>query len=103
MYHLAARVGSIDYLHGSNGAVLKALQPNLATEANVFWACRESGVKKIVYALSVSVYRVDRQQKPGAVFKKDDIHPTDPEGGYGMAKLVGEIQLGMMEDCRSAM
>ena len=102
VYHLAARVGSIDYLHGSSGAELEALQSNLAIDANVFKACRESGVKKIVYASSVSVYPIDRQQSLGAVFKEDDIYPINPEGGYGWAKLVGEIQLGMMEDCGSA-
>jgi GDP-D-mannose 3',5'-epimerase len=59
-------------------------------------------VKKIVYASSVSVYPIDRQQKLGAVFKEEDIYPINPEGGYGWAKLMGEIQLGMMEECRSA-
>ena len=32
LYHLAAKVGSIDYLHGSNLAELDALQSNLAVE-----------------------------------------------------------------------
>jgi GDP-D-mannose 3',5'-epimerase len=102
VYHLAARVGSIDFLHGSSKAELDALQSNLAIDVNVFRACREVGVKKIVYASSVSVYPIDRQQRLGAVFKEEDIYPINPEGGYGWAKLVGEIQLGMMEECRSA-
>jgi len=102
VYHLAARVGSIDFLHGSSKAELDALQSNLAIDVNVFRACREVGVKKIVYASSVSVYPIDRQQRLGAIFKEDDIYPINPEGGYGWAKLMGEIQLGMMEECRSA-
>jgi GDP-D-mannose 3',5'-epimerase len=102
VYHLAARVGSIDFLHGSSKAELEALQSNLAIDVNVFRACREVGVKKIVYASSVSVYPIDRQQKLGAVFREEDIYPINPEGGYGWAKLMGEIQLGMMEECRSA-
>jgi len=102
VYHLAARVGSIDFLHGSSKAELEALQSNLAIDVNVFRACREVGVKKIVYASSVSVYPIDRQQRPGAMFREEDIYPISPEGGYGWAKLVGEIQLGMMEECKSA-
>ena len=102
VYHLAARVGSIDFLHGDNYAELEALQSNLAIDVNVFRACREVGVKKIVYASSVSVYPIDRQQKLGVIFKEDDIYPINPEGGYGWAKLIGEIQLGMMEECKSA-
>jgi len=102
VYHLAARVGSIDFLHGSSKAELEALQSNLAIDVNVFRACREVGVKKIVYASSVSIYPIDRQQKLGAVFREEDIYPINPEGGYGWAKLIGEIQLGMMEECRSA-
>ena len=102
VYHLAARVGSIDFLHGSSKAELEALQSNLAIDVNVFRACREVGVKKIVYASSVSVYPIDRQQKLDAVFKEEDIYPINPEGGYGWAKLIGEIQLGMMEECRSS-
>lgn len=81
-------------------AELDALQFNLVIDANVFRACRESGVSKIVRASSVSVYPADRQQALGAVFKEDDFYPINPEGGYGWAKLMGEIQLGMMEDCK---
>jgi len=102
VYHLAARVGSIDFLHGSSKAELEALQSNLAIDVNVFRACKEGGIKRIVYALSVSVYPIDRQQRLDAVFREEDIYPINPEGGYGWAKLVGEIQLGMMEGCESA-
>ena len=35
LYHLAAKVGSIDYLHGTNLAELDALQSNLAIDTNV--------------------------------------------------------------------
>ncbi len=36
LYHLAARVGSIDYLHGGKRPELEALQSNLAIDTNVF-------------------------------------------------------------------
>ena len=96
LYHLAAKVGSIDYLHGSNLAEFDALQSNLAIDTNVFRAAKEFGISKIVYASSVSVYPIKEQTKLNARFREEDTEPIDPEGGYGWAKLVGEIQLAMM-------
>jgi nucleoside-diphosphate-sugar epimerase len=98
VYHLAARVGSVEYLHGSEQAELKALQENIVVDANVFRACMEAGVKRIVYASSVSVYPIDIQHKPGVVISEDDLTYYNPEGGYGWAKLLGEIQLSWMKD-----
>jgi nucleoside-diphosphate-sugar epimerase len=106
VFHLAARIGNLAYLHGTQGAELTSLQTNLAIDANVFRACFEAGVKKIVYASSCAVYPMDRQMDAGAVFKESDLplsasfDPADlqrgminPDGGYGWAKLMGEIQL----------
>jgi len=45
VYHFAARVGSIDFLHGSSKSELDALQSNLGIDINVFRACREVGDK----------------------------------------------------------
>jgi len=83
VYHLAARVGSVEYLHGSELDELRALQDNLVIDANVFRACVEACVKKIVYASSVSVYPIDVQQKPGVTLSEDDLSYYNPEGGYG--------------------
>jgi len=97
VYHLAARVGSVEYLHSSELAELRALQDNLVIDANVFRACVEAGVKKVIYASSVSVYPIDVQQKPGVVLSEDDLGYYNPDGGYGWAKLLGEMQLGWMK------
>ena len=51
--HLAARVGSIDYLHAGKRPELETLHSNLAIDVNVFRACLEAGIKKIVYSLRV--------------------------------------------------
>jgi len=97
VYHLAARVGSVEYLHGDELAELKTLRDNIVIDANVFRACVEREVKKVIYASSVSVYPIDLQQKTDAVFSEDDLRYCNPEGGYGWAKLLGEIQLGWMK------
>lgn len=117
IFHLAARVGSIEYLHGSEMSELAALQTNLMLDANVFKACIEKGIEKLVYASSVAVYPMNKQYSPGAVFSENDLNlqpksqnskvgtwnlehrtsqPLNPDGGYGWAKLLGELQLSLM-------
>ena len=97
VFHLAARVGSVEYLHASDVSELLTLQSNLVIDANVFRACLEKKVKKIIFASSVSVYPIDLQQKHNAVFSEEDLSYVNPEGGYGWAKLLGEIQLSWMK------
>ena len=99
VYHFAAEVGSVEYLHGSNDRELDALQANLVIDTNVFRACRENRINCIIYASSVSVYPFERQLAAGALFKEDDAtEHVNPEGGYGWSKFLGEVQLGMMKD-----
>lgn len=105
VFHMAARVGSLDWLHGSEANELEALQTNLVIDANVFRACIENRVKKIIYASSVSVYPIYLQDRPNIVFSEDALQITDtvrgtidPEGGYGWAKFLGEIQLSWITD-----
>jgi GDP-D-mannose 3',5'-epimerase len=96
VFHLAARVGSINYLHGSNYHELEALQTNLAIDVNVFRACLEGHVRKLVYTSSSAVYPIDMQQRDGVVLSPESLKYYNPEGGYGWSKLLGEIQLGWM-------
>jgi nucleoside-diphosphate-sugar epimerase len=121
VFHLAARVGSLEYLHGSELAELAALQTNLVIDANVFRACLKNNVRKLVYASSVAVYPMDKQYSPGTIFSESDLdlelltqgtqqtqqtimtsdigHRTiAPDGGYGWAKLMGELQLSWMSE-----
>jgi GDP-D-mannose 3',5'-epimerase len=101
VFHLAARVGSVQYLHGSKHAELTTLQDNLLIDTNVFKAAARSE-SRVIYASSVSVYPIDRQNRTGAKFTESESSEVNPEGGYGWAKFIGEIQLGMMERCKSA-
>lgn len=106
VFHMAAHIGSIDYLHGSDDNELTALQSNLAIDTNVFRACQNSNVKIIVYASSAAVYPVSLQHCPGVVLSENLVDiarnhvvsqvEIDPDGGYGWAKLMGEIQLSLM-------
>lgn len=105
VFHLAARVGSLEYLHLVENAELIALQSNLAIDANIFRACQEQGVKKLVYASSCAVYAMDNQFTGGTVLSETELQfsPSfkpesspgnlNPDGGYGWSKLMGELQL----------
>ncbi len=99
VFHFAAEVGSVDYLHGSKARELATLQSNMVLDANVFRACSEVGAKRVLYASSVSVYPFDLQQGSDARFKEEDADArVNPEGGYGWSKYIAEKQLAMSPD-----
>ena len=97
VFHFAAEVGSVSYLHGSNARELAAMQSNLIIDANVLKACLENGVRTVIYASSVSVYPFDEQLGSHAQFREEDAErKVNPEGGYGWAKYIAEKQLALM-------
>jgi len=112
IFHLAARIGGIKYLHETEDAELLAMQTNLAIDANVFKACNINKIKKIVYSSSVAVYSLEKQFSLGVVFSEKDFSArpktqdsslkfqmsVNPDGGYGWAKLIGEIHLNWMRN-----
>ena len=101
VYHTACRIGGMQFLHGTPEKELLALQDNLTIDNNVFRACVKNKVKKIVYTSSISVYNTKAQESDNAIFSEDSITKlaVDPEGGYGLAKYIGEKQLEMMSKC----
>ncbi len=103
VFHLAARVGSVEYLHGTEVSELSALQTNLLIDINTFRACLQKDVRKLIYPSSIAVYPMARQNSFDAVFSEEELDVQnvtqshiDPDGGYGWAKLMGEIQLRWM-------
>jgi len=101
VFHFAAEVGSVEYLHGSQTRELAALLANVAIDANVFRACAENGVRRIVYASSVSVYPFDRQLGEHVKFREEDAEAkVNPEGGYGWSKYIAEKELSYVSDMR---
>ena len=101
VFHFAAEVGSVEYLHGSQSRELAALLANVTIDANVFRACAENGVRSIVYASSVSVYPFDRQLGGHVKFRERDAEAkVNPEGGYGWSKYIAEKELSYMSDIR---
>jgi UDP-glucose 4-epimerase len=78
--HLAGQAG----IRYCNEHPFKANMVNATGTLNVVDSCRKLGVKKIVYASSSSVFG-DPVKVP-----MDELHPTDPNNGYGASKLAGE-------------
>lgn len=101
VYHTASKIGGMQFLHGSPEIELSALQENLIIDRNVFKACIEHNIKKVIYTSSISIYNTTSQSSPNALFSEKSLskQPLDPEGGYGWAKYIGEMQLNMMAKC----
>jgi len=112
VYHLAARIGGIKFLHENESAEFLALSENLAIDSNVFRACERNKTRKIIYTSSSATYPLERQFSFGTVFSEKDLDiklkiknrrlkiSIDPDGGYGLAKILGEIQLLLMKNVK---
>ncbi len=105
VFHLAAD-------HGGRGYVdLHQVEcsTNLILDGQIFKACRELGVEKVVFASSGCVYPNYMQTNPKEeVYLTEDIvaPPYDADNLYGWAKLMGELvlkayyqQFGMKSAC----
>jgi GDP-L-fucose synthase len=80
--HLAANVGGIGYNRRNPGPLVR---DNMAMGLNVFEACRELGVSKLVAACSVCAY----PKFTPVPFKEDDLwdgYPEESNAPYGLAK-----------------
>ena len=102
VYHLAAKIGGMQYLHGSAQREISTFHENLLIDRNVFKSCLEGKVKSIVYTSSVSVYNTKVQTILNNIYFDEDSIETmdiDPEGGYGWVKFIGEKQLDIIKDC----
>lgn len=80
--HLAANVGGIGFNRRNPGPLAR---DNTAMALNVFEACRELGVSKLVAACSVCAY----PKHTPVPFKEDEIwngYPEESNAPYGLAK-----------------
>ena len=101
VYHFAADIGNVAYLHGSQPREQSALVTNMMIDSNVIKACLANSVSTLIYASSVSVYPKSEQMGQKAAFKEEDSERlVDPEGGYGWAKYVAERQLAVLPDIK---
>jgi nucleoside-diphosphate-sugar epimerase len=91
-FHLAADHGGRGYVDLHQAACAR----NLALDGMFFAACREAGVKKVVYASSGCVYPNFRQNDPKEIlYLTEDMvgPPYEADNMYGWAKLMAEMTL----------
>ncbi len=91
VFHLASRVGGIQYYLSKPGEVITH---NVLIDSLVIRAALACGVERFVYASSAHVYPLERQLTPDApALREDQALPANPPLSYGWAKLLAEQQL----------
>jgi UDP-glucose 4-epimerase len=96
VFHLAAAHGGRGYIDTHPVECLG----NMSLDYSVFAAAARAGCRKIVFASSACVYptTLQRDDKDRPLLREsdatfDDPGKTFPDGEYGWAKLMGELQL----------
>ena len=92
LYHLAADHGGRGYVEMNQ----VNCSNNFAIDNNVILACMEEKVRKVVNASSGCIYPMHLQTDTSKLVylrEEDAGPPYEPDGLYGMAKLVGELTL----------
>jgi UDP-glucose 4-epimerase len=89
--HNAVRGAEVVFHLGALGSVPRSVQDPLTSSAvnvegtlNVLLAARDSGVRRVVYSSSTSVYGTSRERPTS------ESSPADPISPYGVAKLAAE-------------
>lgn len=95
-FHLAAIVGDVAFMQSNSHQIYK----NLVIDYNVFEACRQNDVKKVVYTSSACVYPTNLQEEDYALLSEEDAykHGANPDGDYGWTKVVGEQMAMSLSD-----
>jgi nucleoside-diphosphate-sugar epimerase len=63
---------------------------NVQGTYNVFQACADIGIKRIVFASSNHVYGFGKDGSPPVYVALDELHPYRPASCYGLSKMAGE-------------
>ena len=106
VFHLAARHGGRGYVSGHS----VELWDNLSLDLTVFRACSEFDVEKVIFSSSACAYPIRLQNDPKErVFLSEEMidysEIQQPDGPYGMEKLIGEqsldayVERGLFKGC----
>ena len=90
-FHLAAVVGDVRWMNTHPSEIFKSLLINY----QVIDACRKMDIDKLLYTSSACTYPLDLQANPDLPpLKEEDVLKCGamPDGDYGWAKLLGEVQ-----------
>lgn len=88
---VVVHLGAIDRSFATDDAL--TMQVNAMGTWNLFEACRQAGVRRVVHCSSNSVTGLDRSNPtiPPCYLPIDEAHPLRPSDAYGLSKRCGEL------------
>jgi GDP-D-mannose 3',5'-epimerase len=94
VFHLADIVAGINYVFSHEPFIFRT---NMLINSNVFFACQEENVPRVVYLGTACSYPKEKQLAVGGKpLCEDQVYPANPESGYGWSKLMGEYELQLL-------
>lgn len=93
--HLADIVAGIGFVFNNQYEIFRI---NNLINTNVFHACAEAGVKKILYAGTACSFPKTMQMSLDSVLRETDLFPSYPESAYGWSKLMGTLELEYLKE-----
>jgi len=91
--HLADIVAGIGYVFNNQYGIFRV---NNLINTNVFRACADANVRKILYAGTACSFPKNLQLSLDSVLREDQLFPAEPESAYGWSKLAGSLELQFM-------
>lgn len=95
--HFADIVAGIGYVFNNQYEIFRV---NNLINTNVFRACADAEVRKVLYAGTACSFPRNLQLSLESVLREDQLFPAEPESAYGWSKLVGSLELQFMAESR---
>jgi GDP-D-mannose 3',5'-epimerase len=93
--HLADIVAGIGFVFSNQYEIFRI---NNLINTNVFNACAEAEVRKILYAGTACSFPKTMQMSLDSVLRESDLFPSYPESAYGWSKLMGTLELEYLKE-----
>jgi nucleoside-diphosphate-sugar epimerase len=91
VYNLACNMGGMGFIQNNHALCLESV----LIQTHLLQACKNHGVKDILYSSSACVYPLEAQSEikseEAQALAESDAYPANPEDGYGWEKLFSEI------------
>ena len=87
VFQFASDMGGMGFIETHKAECMLSVLIN----THMLVAARDSGVERFFFSSSACVYRAGRQRDADVTpLRESDVHPADPEDGYGWEKLFSE-------------
>ena len=83
VFHLAAKLGGIEYMHPDAGSQSEIYDSNILMNTMMLQAARKFDVDRYLYCSTACVYPVEKQDQPNVpALKEEEAYPANPESTY---------------------